>query len=364
MGKEMKLKEVKIGVVGCGKIGKAIYHLLVDGGICDDVMVADIAPPPNDIPNRRYVQTNGTFADFVRERTLVINALPHTKNRELWSDCVANGVAYFDMSEDEDIDTDLGMAHGHSHIDIPFTMPHCGLAPGMSTVIASSLMRRVDSHPRAVENIKIRVGALSSHATNKLKYHTSWSGDGLVNEYRGNCQVIRKGQLDQETALDGYERLVLDGKEYEAFNTSGGLGTFAYTLNEIYPKLDADYKTLRHVGHHDYVDFLFNDLGLPEHKLIDIFKNHVPSTQNDSVVIYIKVDDHEYYKKFGPTVIGGRRYTAIESTTAVGLISMVELYLDGKIGITPDGGYFKQEDVKFEDVLNTTYGELYYNGIS
>lgn len=352
------MKEVKIGIAGGGKIGKAIYHLLIDGNICNDVTIADIRPRPEDIPEGDYIQTNGTFADFVRDRTLVINALPHTMNRELWKACVKNKVAYFDMSEDEDLDTDLGMqnanVYGRSSEKIPFTMPHCGLAPGMSTVIASSLLRG----KKKVEDIKIRVGALSSHATNKLKYHTSWSGDGLVNEYRGDCQVIKDGRLSQVTALKDYERIVLDGAEYEAFNTSGGIGTFAYTLSDKYPNLSANYKTLRRVGHHDYVDFLFNDLGLPEHKLIDIFKNHVPTTQNDSVIIYVKVDDKEYYKKFEPTVIAGRRYTAIEATTAVGLVSMVELYLDGK---TPDVGYFKQEDVKFEDVLNTTYGELYYN---
>ena len=351
------MKEVKIGIAGGGKIGKAIYHLLTDGKICNDVTIADIRPRPEDIPESDYIQTDGTFIDFVKDKTLVINALPHTKNRELWSNCVSNDVAYFDMSEDEDLDTDLGMALGHSHIDIPFTMPHCGLAPGMSTVIASSLMRGIEE----VKDIKIRVGALSSHATNKLKYHTSWSGDGLVNEYRGDCQVIKKGKLEQVTALEDYEKLVLDGREYEAFNTSGGIGTFAYTLNEKYPNLSANYKTLRRVGHHDYIDFLFNDLALSEDKLVDIFKNHVPTTQNDSVIIYVNVDDKEYYKKFDPVVINDRRYTAIEATTAVGLVSMVELYLNNKIGVTSKGGYFKQEDVKFEDVLNTTYGELYYN---
>ena len=33
---------VEIGIVGGGRIGKAIYHLLIDGNICQDVYVADI----------------------------------------------------------------------------------------------------------------------------------------------------------------------------------------------------------------------------------------------------------------------------------------------------------------------------------
>ena len=240
-------------------------------------------------------------------------------------------------------------------MNIPFTMPHCGLAPGMSTVIANSLLREQES----VTDVKIRVGALSNNSTNKLKYHTSWSGEGLVNEYRGDCHVVRDGKFKLEPALSGCEIVTLDGTEYEAFNTSGGIGTLAWTLSKTNKKLNVDYKTLRRVGHHDYVDFLFNDLGLTEEKLVDIFKNHVPSTQNDCVLIYVQAGEREYYKKFTPMMIGGRRYTAIELTTAIGLISMVELYLKGKLAASD---YYKQEQVKFEDVLGTTYGEVYHNG--
>ena len=38
---------VKIGIAGGGRIGKAIYHLLVDGNICQDVYVADIREEGN-----------------------------------------------------------------------------------------------------------------------------------------------------------------------------------------------------------------------------------------------------------------------------------------------------------------------------
>jgi len=351
----MVRKEQSIGIAGGGRIGKAIYHLLLDGNICNNVTVMDIAPRPDDIAEGDYVQTDGTFEEFVKGKTLIINALPYTKNKELWLECFKNKVAYFDLSEDGDLDLSLGIKLDEDNSDIPFTMPHCGLAPGMSTIIANSLLREQES----VTDVKIRVGALSNNSTNKLKYHTSWSGEGLVNEYRGDCHVVRDGKFKLEPALSGCEIVTLDGTEYEAFNTSGGIGTLAWTLSKTNKKLNVDYKTLRRVGHHDYVDFLFNDLGLTEEKLVDIFKNHVPSTQNDCVLIYVQAGDREYYKKFTPMMIGGRRYTAIELTTAIGLISMVELYLKGKLAASD---YYKQEQVKFEDVLGTTYGEVYHNG--
>jgi len=354
----MVREEQSIGIAGGGRIGKAIYHLLIDGNICNNVTVMDIAPRPDDIAEGDYVQSDGTFDRFVIGKTLIINALPYTKNIELWRECFKNNVAYFDLSEDDDLDLSLGINFDEDNADIPFTMPHCGLAPGMSTIIANSLLRE----QVAATDVKIRVGALSNNSTNKLKYHTSWSGEGLVNEYRGDCHVVRDGKFKLEPALSGYEIVTLDGTEYEAFNTSGGIGTLAWTLSktiEHNKKLNVDYKTLRRVGHHDYVDFLFNDLGLTEEKLVDIFKNHVPSTQNDCVLIYVQAGEREYYKKFTPTEISGRTYTAIELTTAIGLISMVELYLEGRLTV---GGYYKQEQVKFEDVLGTTYGKVYRNG--
>jgi saccharopine dehydrogenase-like NADP-dependent oxidoreductase len=355
--KKKKQQSNIIGIAGGGKIGKAIYHLLIDGDICSNVVVMDIVPRPDDIAESDYVQTDGTFEEFVKDKTLIINALPFTKNKELWLECFENKVAYFDMSEDDDLDHRLGLFHDHDNMDIPFTMPHCGLAPGISTIIANSLLQEQDT----ATNVKIRVGALSSNSTNKLKYHTSWSGEGLVNEYRGDCQVLRDGKLKVEPALSGYETITLDGIEYEAFNTSGGIGTLAWTLSKSNNNLNVDYKTLRRVGHHNYADFLFNDLALTEKELINIFKNHVPSTQNDCVLIYVQAGDREYYKKFTPTVIEGRRYTAIELTTAIGLVSVVELYLNGKT-IPYANGYYNQERIKFEDILKTTYGKVYYDG--
>ena len=162
----------------------------------------------------------------------------------------------------------------------------------MSTVVAKGLSTE------NTKDIKIRVGALSNNATNKLRYHASWSGDGLVNEYTGDCNIIRDGKLCAEQALTGYERVTIDGVEYEAFNTSGGIGSFANTLSEGDNNIsNANYKTLRRVGHHDYVDFLFNDLKLSKGELKNIFKNNIPTTTNDCVVVYVKADDKEYSYK-------------------------------------------------------------------
>ena len=375
----MNNKDIHIGIVGAGRIGTAIYELLISSNSYK-VSIADHIEQK--LHHDNYVQLkvtkptydgeNTQFKAFVNDKSLIINALPYTENINLFKSCYNADVPYFDLSEDDGLDNYIKEAISPrfpgvpGYPDIPFTMPHCGLAPGMSTVVANHLI----SDFKIVKDVKIRVGALSQNATNKLRYHTSWSGDGLVNEYIGDCQIVQKGKFTVVPALSGYEKITIDGHEYEAFHTSGGIGTFAKTLSDIYPFVNVNYKTLRRIGHHDYVDFLVNDLGLPQHELTKIFKNHIPTTRKDVVILYVNVrgssDDTHYYdtqysertylKVFKPEIINGRYMTAIEYTTAIGMLAMVELYLKEKL---PQEGYVKQESVKLTDALYTNFGNYY-----
>ena len=59
---------------------------------------------------------------------------------------------------------------------------------------------------------------------------------------------------------------------------------------------------------------------------------------------------------FRPKTINGRHFSAIEYTTAIGLLAMVELYINKKI---PQEGYVKQEDVNWQDALKTKFGNFY-----
>ncbi len=105
-------------------------------------------------------------------------------------------------------------------------MPQCGLAPGFIGIVAHHLSKRFD----VLHEIKMRVGALPAFPTNALKYNLTWSVDGLINEYCHPCDAIRDGERIEMLALEGMEHFSLDGVEYEAFNTSGGLGTLCDTL--------------------------------------------------------------------------------------------------------------------------------------
>jgi hypothetical protein len=58
--------------------------------------------------------------------------------------------------------------------------------------------------------------------------------------------------------LEELEHFSLDGDEYEAFNTSGGLGTLCDTLAGRVRNLD--YKSVRYPGHRALMKLLLDDL--------------------------------------------------------------------------------------------------------
>ena len=377
--------KIHIGIVGAGNIGSTIYQLLISSDYGYQISIADISEKPHNISEENFTKLktvvpdhvgiistvddytgNGTqFTEFVKDKSLIINALPYHQNINLYKECLEAKVPYFDLSEDDGLDKWIKT----NQMEIqkkPFVMPHCGLAPGLSTVIAYDLLKSLET-PHI---LKIRVGALSQNADNKLRYYSSWSGDGLVNEYLGDCTILKRGRIETVPALSGYEKTTIAGREYECFNTSGGIGSLPHTIRDKYNPDDsikpstiyADYKTLRRVGHHDYVDFLFHDLHLDRSSLTAIFKHCIPTTRKDEVILYVsasstdKEDEVMYYKVFKPTDINGRWFSAIEYTTAIGMVSMVELFVEGKI---PQKGYVRQEDVKWKDIVSTKYGSFY-----
>ncbi len=119
---------------------------------------------------------------------------------------------------------------------------------GFIGIVAHHLTKKFDK----LNEVKMRVGALPAFPTNTLKYNLTWSVDGLINEYCHPCEAIHDGEKIELLPLEGLEHFSLDGTEYEAFNTSGGLGTLCETLAG---KVDVlDYKTVRYprpLRHHE-----------------------------------------------------------------------------------------------------------------
>jgi saccharopine dehydrogenase-like NADP-dependent oxidoreductase len=239
-------------------------------------------------------------------------------------------------------------------------MPQCGLAPGFVSVVGNDLTRGFDR----LDRVYMRVGALPQFPTNALKYNLTWSTDGLINEYCNPCEAIVDGRLAEVPALEELEEFSLDGVAYEAFNTSGGLGTLCETLGGRVETLN--YKTVRYPGHRDIVKILVRDLrlGMRRDVLRDVFEAAIPVTTQDVVLVFVTVTGYKegrllqetFVRKIYGKRVNGRALSAIQLTTAAGLCAMVDLLREGRIR---GRGFVRQEEATLEDFLANRFGRHY-----
>jgi saccharopine dehydrogenase-like NADP-dependent oxidoreductase len=355
---------MKIGIIGAGKVGGTIATLLESCKFCRAVALADVRTGVDlrGLRKSRFVQVDvkrpAALAAFVRQVDAVVSAAPYFLNKTIAAACAEAGVSYFDLTEDVETTTFVRELARRSRGTF---MPQCGLAPGAINIVGGSLAASLEN----VRTCEMRVGALPLNASNQMKYYLSWSTAGLINEYCQPGEALFGGRRVTTMPLDGMERLTVDGVEYEAFNTSGGVATMCETFAGRVQELN--YKTLRYPGHRDLMKFLLHDLNLaPRQELVtQIFDQEVPLTESDVVVFYVSVvgTDREgrlkqrsFIKKMQGAVVQGRKLNAIQLTTAAGLAGVLELFAKRKLA----SGFVKQESVALEAFLGTQWGGRVY----
>ena len=258
----------------------------------------------------------------------VISSLPYYCNVAVAEAARRAGIHYFDLTEDVEVTRAVRrISAGAAQAFVP----QCGLAPGFISIAANELIGHFDE----LRTVKLRVGALPQHPNNVLKYSLTWSTEGLINEYGNPCEAIVDGRRIEVAPLEGLEEIEIDGTLYEAFNTSGGLGSLGETYGARVQNMD--YKTMRYPGHCDQMRLLMNDLKLNHDRgtLKRILENAVPQTLQDVVVIYVAVTgtqdgelrEENYVNKVYPQMIAGRLWSAIQVTTASGICAVVDLVL-------------------------------------
>src|SRR6202451_1526091 len=323
----------RMAIVAAGKIGSMIAELLVTPG---DYAVTVIDRSQHQLDR---LETSAAIAkiaaDITQGETLrkildgkyaVLSAAPYHATRLIAEAAKAAGAHYLDLTEDvasTRVVKQLSVGARTAFI------PQCGLAPGFITIVASDLAGRCD----ALHDVRMRVGALPKFPSNALNYNLTWSTDGVINEYCEPCEAIVNGQLRETQPLEELEEFSLDGVLYEAFNTSGGLGTLCEPLAAKVRNLNS--RTIRYPGHAAIMKALLNDLRLRDRRelLKDILENAVPITLQDVVIVFATVSgmrggqlmQETYANKIYAAPIGGSVRSAIQITTAGGICAVLDL---------------------------------------
>lgn len=356
-------------ITGAGKIGSLIACLLTDSNDYQ-VHLADMSFEGTDVtrllqamPDVKTValdvKDQNSIQHYIEKHNIsaVISSLPYFLNSYVAQAAKASRAHYFDLTEDTSITAVVKAIAADAKTAF---VPQCGLAPGFISIAANSLMQEFEQCHHA----KLRVGALPQRASNALHYSLTWSTDGVINEYGNPCHGIEGGSEVLLSPLEGLESIQIDGCEYEAFNTSGGLGS----LGDLYTgKIQSlNYKTMRYPGHCEKIRFLMNDLKLNEDRgtLKRILEKAIPKTYQDMVLVYVTVEgikegeltEKSYVKKIYPKAIHGLEWSAIQVSTASGICSVVDLVLENE---SEYQGLVLQENFHLVDVLANRFGQYY-----
>lgn len=356
----------RVLLLGAGKIGAAISKFLSHTGNYD-VLVGDVDERSvarlSGVPNVKGIKLDSSnpaeLAKAMTGRSAVMSALNYSLNPSVARAALEHGLSYFDLTEDvETTRATKGIAEKAQPGQI--FMPQCGLAPGFVSIAAYHLAKQFDT----LDEVKLRVGALPVFPTNEMNYNLTWSTDGLINEYGNPCEAIYEGKQLEVLPLEGLEHFSLDGIDYEAFNTSGGVGTLCETLAKKVRNLN--YKTIRYVGHRDLMAFLMNELRMNERRAIlkDIFEKAVPMTPQDVVLVFCTVTGQKDglltqitdARKIYAGEFLGHLASAIQITTAAGICAVVDLHFGGRL---PSQGFVRQEDVLLHEFLGNRFGVAY-----
>jgi saccharopine dehydrogenase-like NADP-dependent oxidoreductase len=353
----------KILILGAGRIGTSMAALLQGTGEYQ-VTIGDVNPAALaavDVPGVQTRAVDSTdshaLAEAMKGQGAVVGAGPFAVNVHIAEAARAHGLDYYDVTEDVAVTNRVRhLAQGASTAFVP----QCGLAPGVISIVAHDLASQFDT----LRELRLRVGALPKYPANGLGYNLTWSTEGLINEYLNPCDVIMDSHRVAVPPMEGLEHFAINGVEYEAFTTSGGVGSLCETYEGQVETLT--YKTIRFPGHCAAMRLILEDLNLKSRRglLKEILEGAIPQTRQDVVVVFVTATGFQngrlmqtsFARSISGQTVGDREFSAIELTTAAAACAVIDLKNSNHL---PQTGFVRQEDVSLPAFLANRFGKVY-----
>ncbi|KAA0004017.1 MAG: hypothetical protein FE044_00795 [Thermoplasmata archaeon] len=324
-------------VIGAGKIGVAIQHDLIKNGI--EARICDVFE--KELPNFFVMDARDTNA-LIKEmkgEDVVISALPYDFNYKIAKIAIKTKTNFIDLGGNSRIvEKELALHEEAREAGITI-IPDCGLAPGMSNVVAHHLWEQ------GAREIHIRVGGLPVNPKPPLNYALVFSIHGLINEYVEDAIIVRNGEITRVESLTGLEEIEIEGRKFEAFYTHGGTSTLPKTLHGV---KELDYKTIRYKGHCEKI-LLLKQLGFFDddaRKFSEkILEKALPKNERDFVIAKIYSENMEAFLIDYHDGI----FSAMQRTTAFPTAIIAKMVADGKI---EKGAYPPEIAINFDEFIN------------
>lgn len=221
---------MKIAVLGNGHVGSEVAKRLRK---THEVNVFDHIPGDNVLAVDLNVAT--AVGKIAGEHDLVVGALPAKMGFRTMQAVIMTGTDMVDISFMEEDASDLYSLAKTSGSRVVADM---GIAPGVSNILAGHLA------DIAHQSVTIYVGGISNQPATWPIYHsTAFNLEDTLSEYTRTVRQIEGDRIVTKPPLGGYETFGL----LEAFETDG-----LRSMIDL-PFTDLKEKTLRWVGHHEFI---------------------------------------------------------------------------------------------------------------
>ena len=348
---------MRLLVIGAGMMGAAAAYDMARTPAVEAVTLADsdlrrakdaagrvnkLTRSKKVTPKHLDASRESDAAKLMRGHDAALSAVPYFFNAGLARAAIKAGCHFADLGGNNIVvRQELTMDRQAAKRGVALA-PDCGLSPGMASILAGELMRRIGGRADA---LKLYVGGLPQHPKPPFNYQLVFSVEGLINEYSEPARILRKGKLTTIEPLSELEEFHLEGfPPLEAFHTSGGTSTlpetFAGKVGECFEK------TLRYRGHLALILGLY-DLGMfsskkkrfgrteiaPRTVIARLFEEKFAGDDPDVVILRVeahagaRVASFTCVDRFDPTT----GMTAMMRTTAWPASVVVQMLASGKI---------------------------------
>ncbi|NTU65171.1 MAG: hypothetical protein HGB05_17660, partial [Chloroflexi bacterium] len=257
-------------VLGAGRQGTAAAYDLVKFGEADRVTLADresgiaqaAADRVNDLTARSIadaialdVRNEQAVREALRDRTVVLSAVPYYFNLPLTYLAIESGAAWCDLGGNTDIVRQQHALHDDAQRAGVSVVPDCGMGPGLGNTLGVYAMELLDT----TDHVYLYDGGLPLEPQPPWNYIASFNIEGLTNEYYYGMTVLRHGELVHIPVFSELEIIDTPLGALEAFMVAGGVSTAPWTFKSRLQTYQL--KIVRYPGTFAQLK-AFSDLGL------------------------------------------------------------------------------------------------------
>ncbi|UCG36468.1 MAG: saccharopine dehydrogenase family protein [Candidatus Bathyarchaeota archaeon] len=213
-------------------------------------------------------QSQAEVESELRKFDLAVGALPGNLGYKSAKAAITAGIDFVDISYMPENPLELHDAAKKADVTV---VPDCGVAPGLSSLLVGHAVAKLDY----VDSVQVMVGGLPEGPVPPLDYTTTWSTEGLIDEYTRTAKIVQGSKVVEVEPLSGLEEIQFPGiGGLEAFYTDG-LRTLLHTIKNVDTMWE---KTLRYPGHVKKIKLLQN-LGFLDEQPVKINGNSVSPRQ-------------------------------------------------------------------------------------